>query len=98
MYPSARVAPLAQAAPLSAVAAFPSFSERHDIGSAPALKRRRRDDLEPGRRRACFGRDGRSRRRGAIGPLFVELAKPLTRPDLEGKRSAPVSGGLSVRL
>jgi hemolysin activation/secretion protein len=29
---------------------------------------------------------------------YVELAKPLTRPDLEGKRGATVFGGLSVRL
>ena len=29
---------------------------------------------------------------------YLELAKPLTRPDLEGRRSATVFGGLSVRL
>ena len=37
------------------------------------------------------------RRRGAT-PAILELAKPLTRPDLEGRRSATVFGGLSVRL
>ena len=29
---------------------------------------------------------------------YLELAKPLTRPDLEGKRSATLFGGISVRL
>ena len=29
---------------------------------------------------------------------YLELAKPLTRPDLEGKRGATVFGGISVRL
>ena len=29
---------------------------------------------------------------------YLELAKPLTRPDLEGRRGATVFGGLNVRL
>ena len=29
---------------------------------------------------------------------YLELAKPLTRPDLEGKRGTSLFGGLSIRL
>jgi hemolysin activation/secretion protein len=50
-----------------------------------------------GRASAATGGLGIAAQAGRYSGYF-ELAKPLTRPDVEGKRGATVFGGLSVRL